>query len=407
MVKLSSLLVLGIDDDGLNGLPAGARLRLESADIVCGGHRQLSMLGPGVRESIPISAPMEAVYERLGRALAEGHQVTVLASGDPCCFGIGPLLVERFGRQAVEIVPSVSAIQLAFARLGEPWQEARLLSAHGRPVEGVIGPVLAARRSAILTDHVNTPAAIAQRLQACGLEDCRVVVGERLGGPRERIVESTLSALTEQAFDPLNVLLVLRSPEARLLAPRFGLADHTYAHRTGMITKAEVRAVSLSQLAIEPGDTVWDIGAGCGSVSLEASSLVQHGFVYAVERDPPQLGYLRENLAMHTGPIQIVHGEAPNALAALPSPNAVFLGGSGGRLDETLQVVITRLAPGGRLVANFVVLDHLLTCERRLQAAGWQTQVTQVAVSRGGALGRLEALNPVFVLAAGHVLSSR
>jgi precorrin-6Y C5,15-methyltransferase (decarboxylating) len=361
------------------------------------------MLDGADRETIPIVGPIESVLERLSVAIAGGRRVAVFASGDPCCFGIGPLLVERFGREQVEIVPSLSAIQLAFARLGQPWHEAQLVSAHGRPIDGVIGPVLAARRSAILTDGVNTPSAIASILSECGLEDCPVAVAERLGGPRERIVESTLTSIVTETFDPLNVFLILRSNDATLLRPRLGLADGSYTHRGGMITKAEVRAVSLSQLAISPGDIVWDIGAGCGSVSLEAASFVQHGFVYAVERDAQQLGHLRENMRAMTGPVRIVEGEAPAALRVLPAPSAVFLGGSGDKLEAILDCVVDRLAPTGRLVANFVVLEHLLACQQYLQRLGWSTRVTQIAVSRGAALGRLEALNPVFVLAAGRI----
>lgn len=358
------------------------------------------MLANDQRETIPIMSPLEDVYARVSASLERGLGVAVLASGDPCCFGIGPLLARRFGRERVEIIPSVSAMQLAFARVGEAWQEGRLVSAHGRTVEGVVGPVLSSRRAAILTDDVNTPAIVGAALRAGGLEDCRIVVCERLGGPAERIVETRLHALDAEPFDPLNVVLVLREPEAALLTPRFGRPEAEYAHRAGMITKAEVRAVSLSHLAVSPGDVVWDIGAGCGSVSLEAASLVHHGFVYAVERDMQQLAYLRENLARHTGPVRIVAGEAPAALADLPRPNAVFLGGSGGRLHEVLQAIMARLEPGGRLVANFVVLAHLLASQAQLRADGWETNVTQVSVSREVTLGRLEALNPVLVLRA-------
>ncbi|HEX3245198.1 MAG TPA: precorrin-6y C5,15-methyltransferase (decarboxylating) subunit CbiE [Chloroflexota bacterium] len=402
MAEPRAILVLGVGAEGLDGLSPTDRERLQSADVVCGGKRHLCMLDGADLETIPIVGPIENVLERVSVAISGGRRLAVLASGDPCCFGIGSLLVERFGREQVEIVPSVSAIQLAFARLGQQWQEAQLVSAHGRPIEGVIGPVLAARRSAILTDGLNTPSAIARMLSECGLEDCPVAVAERLGGPRERIVESTLTSIVTETFDPLNVFLILRSNDASLLRPRLGLPDESYAHRGAMITKAEVRAVSLSQLAISPGDVVWDIGAGCGSVSLEAASFVRHGFVYAVERDAQQLGHLRKNLRAMTGPARIVEGEAPTALRVLPTPSAVFLGGSGDKLEAILDCVVDRLAPRGRLVANFVVLEHLVTCQQHLHRHGWWTRVTQIAVSRGTALGRLEALNPVFVLAAGR-----
>ena len=167
-----------------------------------------------------------------------------------------------------------------------------------------------------------------------------------------------------------------------------------------MITKAEVRSVSLGLLSIAPGDCVWDVGAGCGSVGLEAASLVRHGFVYAVERDEQQIEMLRENLQRFPAPLRIVSGLAPASLASLPAPNAVFVGGSGGNLSDILSTVQERLLPGGRLVANFVVLEHVLTARCLLDASGWTTRLMQISVSRDAAPGRLEALNPVFVIAA-------
>ena len=259
-----------------------------------------------------------------------------------CCFGIGPLLAERLGREHVEIIPSVSSVQLLFARLGEPWQHVRILSAHGRPIEPVIGPALSARYSAILTDDQHSPARIAGALLDAGMEDCRAVVGERLGGPAERIIDGTLASIVNQACDPLSVLALFRG-QADVRVPRIGLAEHLYQHRDGMITKSEIRAVSLGQLAIQPGDIVWDIGAGCGSVGLEAASLVDSGFVYAIERDAQQVELIHHNLKTFPSPLRIISGEAPEVLADLPSPHAVFIGGSGGNLEKIVDVALKRL----------------------------------------------------------------
>jgi precorrin-6Y C5,15-methyltransferase (decarboxylating) len=230
-------------------------------------------------------------------------------------------------------------------------------------------------------------------------------VGERLGGPVERIVEGSLCEIADQAFDPLSILALFRPNEA-VRTPQFGLPDSRYAHRDGMITKAEVRAVSVSQLALRRGDIVWDIGAGCGSVGLEAASLVDTGFVYAIESDDRQIQYLGQNLKTFPSPLRIVHGEAPDALNDLPDPDAVFIGGSGGRMEQILRQTLDRLRPGGRLVANFVVLDHLMSCQRQIEASDWQATVTQVAVNRLGSLGRFEALNPVFVLSAVRLIDT-
>jgi precorrin-6Y C5,15-methyltransferase (decarboxylating) len=308
-------------------------------------------------------------------------------------------LVEYLGRDRVEILPGVSSVQHLFARLGKAWQDVRIVSAHGRAIEPVIGPAISSRRSVILTDEVNTPAALAAALLDCGMEDCEVVVGERLGGPAERIVEGHLGQILDQTFDSLSILALFREANA-VRTPRLGLPDSMYQHSGGMITKAEARAVSISQLALAPGSIVWDIGAGCGSVGLEAASFVGNGFVYAIESERQQVIHLRQNLLRFPGPLRIVHGEAPEALTQLPDPDAVFIGGSGGRLSDIVRLVVERLRPDGRLVANFVVLDHLHACQRLLDETGWPVTVTQVGVNRLASHDRFEALNPIFILSA-------
>lgn len=397
--RTPGVVVIGIGYDRLDALSEYSRSSLASADLVCGGERHLACVPANGAEQLVIKAPLSSILDRIGEALRKDRMVVVLASGDPCCFGIGPLLANHIGRENVEIVPSVSSVQLLFARLGEAWQDARILSAHGRPIEPVIGPAIATSRSAILTDDVNTPAALARELLESGMEDCRAVVGERLGGPSERIVKCRLSELLERAFDPLSVLALFREDRA-VRTPASGLPDTMYQHREGMITKAEVRAVCISQLALRRGDVVWDVGSGCGSVGIEAASFVDAGFVYAVESEARQIEHLRRNLKTFPGPVRIIHGEAPDVLSHLPDPDAAFIGGSGGRLDGIVRVVVDRLRPAGRLVATFVVLDHLLACQKHLEAAGWWTSVTQIAANRLGPMGRLEALNPVFVLSA-------
>ncbi len=396
------VLVVGVDDAAPRTVPESLSRRIKDADLVCGGERHFDHFSEIVQERLVIKAPLSDVLERIEDAHRSHKKVVVLASGDPCCFGIGPLVAERLGREHVEIIPSVSSVQLLFARLGEPWQHVRILSAHGRPIEPVIGPALSARYSAILADDQHSPARIAAALLDAGMENCRAVVGERLGGPAERIIDGTLASIVDQTCDPLSVLALFRG-QADIRVPRIGLAERLYHHRDGMITKSEIRAVSLGHLAIQPGDIVWDIGAGCGSVGLEAASLVDSGFVYAIERDAQQVELIHRNLKTFPSPLRIIFGEAPEALAELPSPDAVFAGGSGGNLEKIVDVALKRLRPGGRLVANFVILEHMLAFQRQVQLAGWSCDVSQVSVSRGDALGRLGALNPIFVLKAARI----
>jgi precorrin-6Y C5,15-methyltransferase (decarboxylating) len=397
--------VIGVGDDGPAGLPPQTQALLAEADLVCGGARHLAALPAGPGERFVITKDLDGLVQRIAAARAAGRRVVVLASGDPLFYGVGATLMARLGREAVRVTPHVSAVQLAFARLGVPWHDAAVLSVHGRPLERVLGRAMASHTFAVLTDAVNTPAAVARALLEGGMEDAEAAVCEHLGGPRERVVRARLSAIAEQTFAPLNVLVVLRQPSAvRWGRPLIGQPESAYAHARGLITKAEVRAVSLGRLGLERAEVVWDVGAGSGAVAIEAASLRLDALVYAVERDAEQYRLLLANVRRYTaGNVRPVFGAAPAALADLPDPDAVFVGGTGGRLGEVLEAAGARLRPGGCLVLNLVLLEHLHAALAWLRARGWAVDVTQVAAARGTPTGegvRLAALNPVFVLAA-------
>ncbi len=402
---VSDVLIVGIGDDGPASLSSSALAAVRTADLLCGGARHLSHFPGHPGEQLSIKGGLGPLVNRIRDARASGQRVVVLSSGDPGLFGIGALLGEQLGRDAIRVLPSVSSVALAFARLGEPWQDAVILSAHGRPLANILGPACAAARIAVLTDEVNTPAAVARALLGCGMEDARAAVGEHLGGERERVVRAPLSEIAAGAFAALNVLVVLREPAAvRWGRPLVGLPDTAFAHTRGMITKSEVRAVSVSRLALHDAHVLWDVGAGSGSVAIESASLLARGQVFAVERDPDQLVHLRANLRrFHAGNLQVIAGEAPRALGDLPDPDRVFIGGTGGKLIDILCLLRERLTPGGRIVVNLATLEHLSDTLAWLRVAGWPAEIAQVAVSRGAPVAgntRLEALNPVFVVGA-------
>lgn len=389
--------VVGIADAGAESLLPPARAAVEAAAVLCGGERHLGFFPSHPGERVVIKADLEALYARLA---CEDRPVAVLASGDPLWYGIGPLLVQRFGQRRVRVFPNLSAVQLAFARLGLAWHDAVFLSAHGRPLDSILPRALMAAKAVVLTDGVNTPSAVAAALLAAGSDDAQVHVFEHLGGPAERHTETTLSGLAGHRFDPLNLVVLLRPHSARPYP--LGLPDACYAHRRGQITKAEVRAVSISKLGLRHDAVVWDVGAGCGSVAVEAASLAWAGTVYAVERDPAQVALLRQNrTAFGAGNVTVVEGEAPEALAGLPTPDAVFVGGSGGRLEAILDAVGAAIRPRGRTVLNLVALEHVGTVLGWARARGRAASVAQVsaAVSADTAgLTRLSAQNPVFVV---------
>jgi len=424
-IAVSPIEIVGITDGGPGSLTLAATAIVERADLLCGGARQLAHFPGHPAERLVIRTGMEALAARLCAAADAGRRVVVLASGDPFLYGIGGTLRRFLPASRLRIHPNVGAAQLAWARVAEPWQDAGLVSVHGRAIAPVIDAARRYPKLAILTDDEHTPATVARVLLNAGLEDRRAVVCERLGGEAERVVETRLAALPTQNFDPLNILLLLDDREAdagetaggdaqgtdsRAVAARWwpGLPDEAFARRTprdGLITKREVRVLSLAALALRAQPAiVWDVGTGSGSVAVEAALLCPAATVYAIERDTESLGHIRENCARFAARnVAVVAGEAPQVCVGLPAPDAIFVGGSGGALAEIIDLAVARLLPGGRLVLNLATLEGLHVAQSTLRRHGWRPSVTQVSIARGmpvGALTRLHALNPVFIVAA-------
>ncbi|MGE3913352.1 MAG: precorrin-6y C5,15-methyltransferase (decarboxylating) subunit CbiE [Chloroflexota bacterium] len=398
------VLVVGIGDGGPISLPATVVDRINTAEVLVGGRRHLDLFPTVDAERLTITGDLDSVLAQI-RASASQRRVVVLASGDPCFFGIGPLLVEALGQDRVEILPGASSVALAFARLGVAWHDARVVSAHGRPLSDAIKQAAGADKLAVLTDDEHTPSVVGSALLEAGAHDAPAWVFEHLGGPREASTATTLAGLAGKSFAALNVLVV---PSVIWDRPRhpailFGLPEETYVHASGMITKPEVRAVSLSKLRLRPGGVLWDVGAASGSLGIEAASLVPGLSVYAVEKSEIQLRLLWRNVATRTGDnrVHAVKGEAPDVLADLPDPDAVFVGGSGGKLADILTTTSSRLRPDGRIVCNLVTIENLAEALNWAAVRGIQAEVVQVSIARGTdimGMTRLQAENPVTVV---------
>ncbi|MCC7369583.1 MAG: precorrin-6y C5,15-methyltransferase (decarboxylating) subunit CbiE [Chloroflexi bacterium] len=404
---MQRILVVGIGDDGPDSVPGPVRARIRTADILAGGNRHLSLFPDAGKERLPVTADLDGLVAQLGAA-SGSRSVVVLASGDPCFFGIGPLLAERLGRERVEIVPNVSSVALAFARLGVSWQDARVVSAHGRPLSQAIKAATGAEKLAVLTDDTNTPAAVATALLAAGAQDGPAYVFEHLGGPAEAETPTTLNGLKGSTFADLNVLVVPtltweKRPEPAGAAVQFGLSELVYAHSGGMITKPEIRAVALSKLRLPPGGVLWDVGAASGSLAIEAVGLAPRVTAYAIERSQIELKHLWRNVATRPNGnrVRVITGDAPDVFADLPDPDSVFVGGSGGRLTDILAEASARLRPHGRIVCNFATVQNLAESLRWGEFRGLQAEVVQVAISRSTdivGMTRLQGENPVWVV---------
>jgi len=390
--------VIGLSAGGPADLSPRQTALVAAATVLVGGARQLSYFPEFAGETIAVTGPMDAVLERLRQAVAAGHTVVVLASGDPLFYGIGGLLRRHFAPELLRIEAAPTAFQLAFAALAEPWDEAALLSAHAHPLETIIPQILTARLAAVLTDKRNTPAAIARRLLAAGAAPTTpCAVCENLGGADERIVRTTLTETAQTEFAALNVLVVW--PQTAPPAPTPpGLPDEAFSTWNQQLTKREIRLLSLAELRLQPGEVLWDIGAGSGSVCLEAARSQPTAAVLAVEKRPELCAHIRANLAQFPAAnLHLVEGLAPAACADWPNPHAVFVGGSSGQLEEIISLAQQRLRPGGRLVINLVVLENLATVRRWLPTA----TITQVQINRGVPIMdmlRFDPINPVFIV---------
>jgi precorrin-6Y C5,15-methyltransferase (decarboxylating) len=391
---------------GTESFGRAAHAAVRAADVVMGTSRLLDALPTDVGgKRIELGGALAETLELAAERRALGERVCLLASGDPGFFGIVRVASARFGADGLEVHPAPSSVAVAFARAGVHWDDAVVVSAHGRPLAAAVEVVLPQPKVAVLTSPDQPPEALGRALLAAGCGPRRVTVCARLGHDDEAVTRTDLEGLAGGSYPPLAVVLLEApgsldrpvegpaKPEGATGEPTlaWGRSDTLYDHRAGMITKAEVRAVALGKLALPGAGVLWDVGAGSGSVAIECARLAPGLRVFAVERRADDAARLREN-ATGTG-VVVVEGEAPGALAGLPDPDRVFVGGGG---LNVLESVTDRLRPGGVVVATYAALD------RAAAAATLLGHMVQVAVSRGVPLGgsgalRLAAENPVFV----------
>jgi precorrin-6Y C5,15-methyltransferase (decarboxylating) len=414
--------LIGILDDGWAGLSDQARARLASADLVIGVERTLQMVQPYLAAGAETKS-MEGALTRVDgwilQARQQGKRVVALATGDPLCHGIATWLTAKMGPELFDILPNVSALQLAFARFKQTWHDIRIASCHrgdagewfsGATPQHGLYPLMRAialqRRVASFTGPANSPARLARALLIAGYgEEITLSVACCLQTPQEQLFSTlTLTEAAQMDFPQPNVLLVENNSPAQ---PLFGLPDQAYQQRSpdkGLITKQEARALSLAKLALRSDSLVWDIGAGSGSVGLEAARLASNGHVWAIEKNPADAANARAN-ALHyrASNYTLCEGRAPALLDGWPDPDAIFIGGSGGELEQLITLSLQRLKPGGRLVMNFVTLENLASACATLSAAKAAWDVVQLQASRSQPvldLHRMAAQNPVWIISA-------
>ncbi len=391
------LSIVGIGEDGLEGLSLVGRSLLDQADVLVGGERHLAMLPTeDTREKLLWTSPIEDAVNQVIRR--RGQAICVLASGDPMCYGIGVTLTQRISVAEMTIVPAPSAFSLTCARLGWSFTDVETLSLCGRDPALLNAVLYPGARLLVLSADKSTPATVAQLLTQKGFGDSQITVLERMGGIHERITEGVASTWTTTDIAELNTIAITCMPATSLPlhSPHTpGLPDTAY-HHDGQLTKREVRALTLSALAPLPGQLLWDVGAGSGSIGIEWMRCDRRCRAIAVEQHPPRLQYIADNaIALGTPNLKIIVGEAPIALKGLPAPDAIFIGG-GLTTPDLFETCWQVLRAGGHLVANAV------TVESEQMIFQWQRELggklTRIAIQRAEPVGKFlgwKSLAPV------------
>jgi precorrin-6B C5,15-methyltransferase / cobalt-precorrin-6B C5,C15-methyltransferase len=392
-IECKWLSIVGIGEGGLGDLSPAAQILVERAKIVVGGKRHLAMLEPKIdREPIVWASPIETTIDLILKY--RGTPVCILASGDPLCYGIGTTLLRQISIAEMIIIPAPSTFSLICAKLGWSLPEIETLSLCGRSPDFMTGVLAPGAKLALLSADGSTPQIVADLLVRQGYGDSRMTVFEHLGGEREREISGIARSWSQMGIAALNAIAIEcvitagTTPLHRLA----GLPDSAY-HHDGQLTKREVRAMTLAALAPQPGELLWDVGAGCGSIGIEWLRSHRLCRAIAIEQHERRLEYIAANMAaLGTPHLQLVQGKAPEALRGLPTPDAIFIGG-GTTAAGLLDTCWTALRSGGRLVANAV------TVESELQLLQWHQQVggelTRIAIQRTQPIGNFLGWKPL------------
>ncbi|MEM8604022.1 MAG: precorrin-6y C5,15-methyltransferase (decarboxylating) subunit CbiE [Cyanobacteria bacterium P01_H01_bin.121] len=409
ILPAGTLQVVGVGLDGAAGLASDVMQLVQQADLLAGSQRQLSYFADLGQAKLLIEDFGTAIAALKAHIQAHPHaHIVVLASGDPLFFGLGRLLLSRFEATQLQFYPHVSSIQLAFNRLKIPWHDATVISVHGRSCTNLITALQqGATKIAVLTDGQANPAAIARLILELDLPhqyECWAC--ENLGAENEQLLQGSPETFSQQQFAPLNVLVLLRIQRTTTLTPKsvpvLGIPDNalaSFSDRPGLMTKREVRSLILMELALHDHQTIWDLGAGTGAVSLEMARLCPHSAIYAVEKTSAGISLIQQNCKhFDVTNVQALQTQAPDQLSALPNPDRIFIGGSGGNLNAILTQCHERLSPNGRIVLALATLENLATVQHWANQTGWQRHYLQVQISRSipiAELTRMTPLNPV------------
>jgi precorrin-6Y C5,15-methyltransferase (decarboxylating) len=402
--------IVGLGDDGVEGMTAHARRLVEEAEVLIGPDSCAGLMPAALRSRLEPVTSLDELVDRI--EAARSRRTVVLASGDPLFYGTARYVCAKLGKDRFDVVPHVSSMQLAFARVKESWEEAFLANLAGQSIERIIDRIRTSETAGLFTSDQWPPDAVARALLDHGIDTFQAYVCENLGSPDERVTHGSLADIAKESFGPLNVMILIhkaKMPDAagHVGTRLFGNPDECFLQsrpKRGLLTPAEVRSLALAELGLRPTSIVWDVGAGSGSVGLEAARVARDGKVYAIEMDPDDHALILENaLRFGVTNLEAVLGMAPNAWATLPDPDAIYVGGSGRDVAMLVEGAWARLAASGRLVTACNSIENLAAVHSLLRARSADAAYWMVNIARGyEQLDRIrfESLNPVFLIAA-------
>ena len=404
------IVVVGIGPGEKEYLLPIAQEKVNQAEVLVGGKRALDLLAQPGQETREIKGSLQEIIDFI-RARTNSKKVAVLLSGDPGLYGMLNFLLKNFSPEELEVIPGISAMQMCFARLRLPWQDIKIVSLHGRSREQLLTWVRQYPQVAFFTDEKFQPQEIATFLQENGVKNKRVIVGENLSYPNERVVDTDLEGIKEHSDFTNCVMLLLSSQEPaadKVVDWNFstpGIPDQYFVRGKVPMTKEEVRAVTLGKARLTKDSIVYDIGAGTGSISIEAALLAPWGRVVAIEKNPEGISLIEENRQRFgVDNLEIIAGDASIALEKLPAAHRIIIGGSGGFLKKILQQSKEKLLPRGRVVLNCIALESLFNSLEILEELGFEEiEVSQVSIARAekvAGLRMMKGLNPIYIVAA-------
>ena len=413
MTAQEKITIVGIGENGLDGLTAAARKRVLGAELLIGERKILEMIPPG--DSTERYVVEDSLDEAVGVLQdASQSQIVVLADGDPLFYGVARFFFGKLGKERFEVVPHVSSMQLAFARVMESWEDAYLTNLASQHLSTAMGRIRTAEKVGLFTTEDCPPSAVAAEMVRQGVDYFTVYVCENLNSPDERVTSGSLAEIAEQTFSPLNVMILIRKPDVpdrpkdQIGLRLFGNPDDRFVAskpKRALATPSELRSIALSEMDLGPSSIVWDIGAGFGAVAIEAARIASSGSVYAIEPDIDDLQRIRENAERFsvTDVLTPVLGRAPEVFGDLPDPDAVFIGGVGRSISKLAAAAYDRLRPGGRIAATTASINNLDAIHRSLQSLGGDVRHWMISIARGAYQFdqlRYESVNPAFLITA-------